>query len=353
MSAPSCRISIGLLSLLLLSVNAASGPTGFHPVEARALSFFSSQATPDGAALEAAQHQFGSGNYSAAIATLQSVVSQNPSNAAALYWLGRCYYEVRDYDHAVANGEKSVVLDPKNSLYQQWLGQEYGGKADREQSYFVARKVKKQFELAVQLDPSNIAARRDLEEFCIEAPWIVGGNADQGKAQVDAIAAIDPIQGRLARAVFDTQSLKKTDLAEAEYRQVLSAKPDKPEPYFEVASFFQKQNKIADMNAAIDAAVQVKPNDPRLAYYRAVATISGGAGSDLSRAEEHLKSYIASTPDRSDWPSHADARDWLGRLYEAQGKTGEAAEQYRAALQLEPRRKATQARLAKLEKGSQ
>lgn len=311
---------------------------------------FSSRATPDGAALEAAQHQFDSGKYSSAIASLQSVVTQNPSDGAAFYWLGRCYYELRDYDKAIANGEKSVALDPKNSLYQQWLGEEYGGKADRDQSYFVAKKVKKQFELAVQLDPSNIAARRDLEEFCVEAPWIVGGNADEGKAQVDAIAAIDPVEGHLARAVFDIRSLKKPDLAEAEYRQVLSAKPGKPEPYFEAARFFQKQNKIADMNAAIDAAAQVKPNDPRLAYYRAVAIISGG--SEMSRAEEYLKSYIASTPDRSDWPSHADARDWLGRLYEAQGKTGPAAEQYRAALQLEPGRKETQARLAKLEKGS-
>jgi TolA-binding protein len=344
-----CRIAIGAFAVQVLLVNAASSRTAFHSPAGPA-PLFSYQATPDGAALEAAQHQFGSGNYSAAIATLQSAISQNPSNAAAFYWLGRCYYEVRDYDHAIANGEKSVALDPKNSVYQQWLGREYGGKADRDHSYFVARKVKKQFEQAVQLDPSNIAARRDLEEFCVEAPWIVGGNADEGKAQVDAIAAIDPIEGRLARAVFDIQSLKKIDLAEGEYRQVLSAKPGKPEPYFEVASFFQKQNKIADMNAAIEAAAQVKPNDPRLAYYRGVAIISGG--SDLSRAEEHLKSYIASTPNRSDWPSHADARDWLGRLYEAQGKAGEAAEQYRAALQLEPRRKETQARLAKLEKGS-
>jgi tetratricopeptide (TPR) repeat protein len=349
LSAAACRISICPFALMLLLANVGSGRTLFHSTAAPAPRF-SYPATPDDVALEAAQHKFDSGNYSAAIAGLQSVASQNPSNAAVFYWLGRCYYEVRDYDKAVANGEKSVALDPKNSVYQQWLGEEYGGKADRDQSYFVARKVKKQFELAVQLDPSNIAARRDLEEFCIEAPWIVGGNADEGKAQVDAIAAIDPIEGHLARAVFDIRSLKKPDLAEAEYRQVLNAKPGKPEPYFEAASFFQKQNKLDDMNAAIDAAAQVKPNDPRLAYYRAVAIISGGSG--LSRAEEYLKSYIASTPDRSDWSSHADARDWLGRLYEAEGKTGQAAEQYRAALQLEPGRKETQARLAKLEKGS-
>jgi len=302
------------------------------------------------ALMEAAQHQFGSGNYSAAISTLESVVSQNPANAEAFYWLGRCYYEVRDYDRAITKAEKAVALDAKNSVYQDWLGRIYGGKADRDRSFFMARKVKKQFELAVQLDPSNIAARRDLAEYCVDAPWIVGGSQDEAKAQVDAIAAIDPVQGHLVRAVFDLQALKKPELADSEYRQVLAAKPNTLDPYLEAASFFRSQNKLDDMKAAIDAAAEVHPNDPRLAYYRGVELVT--AGSDLSRAEEYLKAYLASTPDRSDWPSHADAREWLGKLYEAQGKRTEAAEQYRAALSLEPGRKEAQARLAKLEKAS-
>jgi hypothetical protein len=65
-----------------------------------------------------------------------------------------------------------------------------------------------------------------------------------------------------------------------------------------------------------------------------------------------LKSYIAGTPERSDWPPHAAAREWLGRLYESQGKRAEAAEQYRASLQLDPGRKEASARLHQLEKAS-
>ena len=202
------RISIAAFVWTLLFASVVSARTSLRP--SASPNIVSYETVPDGEALtEAAQHQFGSGNYSAAIATLQSVISQSPASAPAFYWLGRCYYEIHDYDHAVANGEKSVALDPKNSVYQQWLGQEYGGKADRDKSFFVARKVKKQFEQAVQLDPSNIAARRDLEEFCVQAPWIVGGNADEAKAQVDAIAAIDPIEGHLARAVFDARVFEK------------------------------------------------------------------------------------------------------------------------------------------------
>jgi tetratricopeptide (TPR) repeat protein len=302
------------------------------------------------ALLQTAQRQFNAGNYSAAITTLQSAVTQNPSSGEAYYWLGRTYYEIRDYDNAIAAGEKSIALDPKNSVYHQWLGRIYGGKADRDRSFSYARKVKKEFEAAVELNPDNVAARRDLEEYDLQAPWVVGGNKDEGKAQVDAITARDPVAGHLARGVYDMDGAKKPDLAEKEYREVLAAKPAKIDDYLEVIAFFQQQNKPADMQTAIEAAALVAPNDLRLGYWRGAALAL--AGTNLGDAEKYLKAYLASTPDRSDWPSHAAARVWLGRVYEAQGKRSEAAEQYRAALQLDSSDKDAKTRLDKLAKSA-
>lgn len=306
---------------------------------------------PDAAAvIQAAQRQFNSGNYSNAISTLQSAIAQSPSNAEVYYWLGRSYYELRDYDNAVTAGERSISLDPKNSLYHQWLGRIYGGKADREHSFFFAKKVKEQFSEAVRLNPSNIAARRDLQEYDLDAPWIVGGNKDEARAQVDAIAALDPVQGHLARAVLLMSEGKKVDQAEAEYKQVLAAKPRDLDPYFEVADFYERQNKPEGMDEAIDAAASVDGSDARLSFYRGVSLVLKNTSN--TQAEEYLKSYIASTPERSDWPSHAAARDWLGRLYMAEGKQPEAAEQFRAALQLDPGLKDARTRLQQLEKST-
>jgi tetratricopeptide (TPR) repeat protein len=308
-------------------------------------------AAPDvSALLSAAQRQFNSGNYTNSVSTLQSAAAQAPFNAEIFYWLGRAYYELRDYDNSAANAEKSVALDPKNSLYHLWLGRAYGGKADREHSFFIAKKVKQAFEDAVRLNPSNIEARRDLEEYDLDAPWIVGGSKDEARAQVDAIAALDPVQGHLARAVFLASQSKKPDQAEAEYRQVLAAKPKQIDPYLEVAAFYQRQGNSAGLDAAIAGAAQISSSDPRLTYYRGVSLVISSTNS--SEAEEYLKSYIASTPQRSDWPSHGSARDWLGRLYEAQGKRPEAAEQYRAALQLDPDLKDARNRLDRLEKNA-
>jgi tetratricopeptide (TPR) repeat protein len=302
------------------------------------------------AAVQAARHQLDAGNYAGAISTLQAAVQSSSSNAELYYWLERSYYEIHDWDSAVAQGEKSVSLDPKNSLYHQWLGRSYGGKADRDRSYSDAKKVKSEFKEAVTLNPSNIAAWRDLEEYCVSAPWIAGGSKDEGLEQVNAIAAIDPVAGHLARALYDREGMKNTDDAEKEIREVLAAKPKTPDAYFEVADFFRAVNKPADILTTMDAVAQVSPNDPRISFYRGIAGVLANA--NLPSAERDLKSYLASTPDRSDWPEHASAREWLGRLYELQGKRADAAEQYREALQLlEPnKRKEVNQRLKKLEK---
>jgi tetratricopeptide (TPR) repeat protein len=298
-----------------------------------------------------AEQQFEAGNYSGAIATLQPLASANSLDGDVYFWLERSYYELRDYDNAVANGEKSVAIDPKNSQYHQWLGEADGGKADVERSFSLARKVKKEFEAAVNLDGLNVAARRDLEEFCLDAPWIVGGNKDEALAQANAIAAIDPVQGHLAHAVYDHEASKNNDEAENEYNQVLAAKPKKLEPYFEVADFYIGQNQPAGIETAIQAAAAVSANDPRIEFYRGAEGVL--SDQNLPDAERDLKSYLATTPDRSDWPGHASARVWLGRLYELQGKIPDAAEQYRAALQVNPRSKDARTRLDKLSKSSQ
>lgn len=310
-------------------------------------------AVPDdsASAVQAAKRQFDAGNYTGAISTLHAAIGTSATSAEAYYWLGRCYYELRDYDNAVENAEKSVMLNPQNSQYHQWLGRAYGGKADKEHSFFIAKKVKKEFQEAVQLDPANLAAREDLEEFDLAAPWIVGGNKDEAHDQAQAIAQANPVEGHIALGKYYEQGTKHVDQAEGEFRQVVAAKPAELEPYLEVIEFYERQMRSMDMLMTIDVASQVAPNDPRLAFYRGVALVM--SNSDLNHAEEFLKSYLASTVDRSNWPPHAAAREWLGRLYEEEGKPGEAAEQYRAALQLDPSGKQARARLEKLEKNSQ
>jgi len=302
-------------------------------------------ASADG--LSAIEGQFEAGNYSMAMNTLRALISQNPADATAHYWMGRCYIEVRDYDNAINEFGKALQLTPNSSVYHEWLGRAYGGKADRDRSFLLARRVKKEFLAAVASDGSNIEARRDLEEYLLDAPWIVGGSNEDALTQVNEISKLDPLIGHLARADY-LNHVGKSDQAVAEYNAALEMKPQKVGPYLEIADYYAGQNNGGEVERIVGAAAQVNGKDPRLAFYRGQAHVL--SGTNLTVAEEDLKSYLASSPQRTDWPSHAAARYWLGRLYEREGNKMEAAEQYRAALQLDSRRKDARRQLDALEK---
>lgn len=293
------------------------------------------------------QQQFVAGNYGSAMNILRALVSQDPGNAADHYWLGRCYYEIRDYSNAVSELEKATQLDPNSSPYHDWLGRGYGEMAARQKSFLLARRVKKEFQAAVQSNGSNIDARRDLEEYLLEAPWIVGGSKDDALVQVNAIAQVSPVDGHLARADYET-ALGKPDLAIVEYNAALALRPQSIEPYLEVANYYGLQKKGPELTAMVEQAAQVSPKDPRLPFYRGVAHIIGGT--NFPQAEEDLKAYIASSPERSDWPSHSRTRYWLGQLYEKEGNKMAAAEQYRDALSLDSDNREAKQALNKLEK---
>lgn len=310
------------------------------------LSFpFAQKAKADG--LADVQQQFEAGNYSAAIGTLRALVSQDPNNAQQHYWLGRSYYELRDYKNAVSELEKATQLAANSSVNHQWLGRAYGAVADQEHSFLMARRVKKEFQTAVQMDPSNLGARRDLEEYLLDAPWIVGGSKDGALEQANEIAKIDSVQGHLAKAEYEN-AMGKPDLVVEEYNAALSMKPKSVDAYLEIADYYEYQGNGAEFTALVEDARQVNPKDARLPFYSGVAHIMTGTNFPL--AEENLKSYLASSPERSDWPSHSKARFWLGQLYERQGNKMAAAEQYRESIGLDPTNKEAKKALSHIEK---
>jgi tetratricopeptide (TPR) repeat protein len=296
--------------------------------------------------LALARSQFDRGDYQAAVGTLSSALAGNPNDARLLHLRSRSYLEVKDFASAIADGARAVSLRPDDSEYRRWLGRAYGGAAEQSRSFSLARKVRAAFEQAVKLDPSNIAARRDLEEFYLEAPWIVGGGRDKALKQADAIAEIDAVAGHLARAAYSLDD-KRYDEAEAEYQRALDLKPDRVEPYFEVADFYRSRGDAAKFSGLVEQAARVAPADPRLPFYRGVGLVL--ANRDLTEADRLLRTYLATAPRRSDFPSHALAHEWLGRLNESLGNTKVAADEYRAALALDPGRKPSRDALRRLE----
>lgn len=288
---------------------------------------------PTEGAVGAARQQYESGHFPDAVATLEQAIRSDSSDAALYYWLGRSLYELRKYDQASNQIQKAVKLDGQESDYHLWLGRTYGRLADARHSFWLGIKTRKELERAVELDPKSIAARRDVAEFYTVAPWIVGGGKKKAEAEIAAIAELDAVQGALAQAEYDRQTGNTTG-AETEYQRALVEEPTGVAEYYEVADHYASRNNAAEMIPAVEGAARIDPNDPRLGYYRGV--ILAIEGERLTESESYLKAYLATTVNRSDYPPHADARTWLGRVYERLGRRIEAAEQYRQALETDP-----------------
>lgn len=299
--------------------------------------------------LAVARAQFERGDYRAAITTLSSAIDANGRDAPLWHWRSRCYLEMRDYARAIADGERAVIERPGDSEFHRWLGRAYGGAAEQKRSFSMARKVRAAFEEAVRLDLSNIAARRDLMEFYVAAPWIVGGDKRRALEQVEAIARVDAVAGHLARAVFWIRT-NRLDAAETEYQQILEARPDDIEPYLEIADFDESRGDAGRFASVVEQSARVAPSDIRLTYYRGVALVL--ANGNLTEAERILRVYLATAPRRSDWPSHADAHTWLGRLHERRGEFKAAFDEYQSALELEPQSKHARDALRRLKQGA-
>jgi TolA-binding protein len=67
-------------------------------------------------------------------------------------------------------------------------------------------------------------------------------------------------------------------------------------------------------------------------------------------AERLLREYAKKAPMRSGYPRSAVPHVWLARLFEDQNRTGDAAEEIRSALKLDPKNKMAQEALKRLNK---
>lgn len=297
-----------------------------------------------------AQHDYNAGRYNRAVDGLNSAIAKSPDDASLHLLLGQCYYQLREFNRAIASLERAVQIASKESEYHDWLGKAYGRKA--EESIFLsamtwARKTHREFEVAVELDPRNFEAQRDLIRYEMNAPNVVGGGDDKALKHIDGLEKLDPIQGQLARGEFFATK-KRLPEADSVFSKLLESGADRAGVYFEVSDYYRDRGDAQKMREAIDKAEQIDADDRRLKFYRGVLLVM--QRKDPAQAETLLKTYMATVPDNSDLPPHAAAREWLGKLYESQGRFSEAAEQYRSSLALDPHNKSVDEALKRVEK---
>src|SRR3954463_11723550 len=109
-----------------------------------------------------AQRAFRAREFDQASAAARVQVDHNPRDGAAVYCMGRINEAQSRSGEAVDWFEKAVRLDEQKAEYHLWLGQGRGGEGRRgkkSRQPFLARRVKTEFERAVELDSTSLDAR--------------------------------------------------------------------------------------------------------------------------------------------------------------------------------------------------
>ena len=303
------------------------------------------------ASLEAGRHAYEASDYVKAVQALQAAAARDPQNADVQLLLAKSYLELQQHDAAIKSAERAVAIDAQNSIYHEWLGRAYGEKADHA-SWFsaisLAKKTRKEFETAVQLDAKNFSARQALIEFDCSAPGLVGGGEDKAVRQIEQLAEMDPAEGHYAKGNCRRQK-KDFTAADEEFTTALESNPKSAELIYDIGDYAVKRSQPERLLAVADAGKRVAPSDLREKFYRGVALVL--KKEEPEEAERLLKEYAQRAPTRSGYPRPAAAHAWLGRLFEDQNKMEEAAQEFESALKLDPKNKMAQEALKRLKKG--
>ena len=302
------------------------------------------------ASLEVGRRAYEASEYPKAIQALQAAAVADPQNGDVQLLLAKSYLELQQHDPAIKSAEKAVAIDPQNSIYHEWLGRAYGEKADHA-SWFsaisLAKKTRKEFETAVQLDAKNYSARQVLIEFDCSAPGMVGGGEEKAWPQIKQLAEMDVAEGHFAAGNCRRQ---KKDFAKAdeEFAKALESNPKSSELIYDIGDYAAKRAEPELLLAVADSGERAAPGDPRGQFYRGVALVL--KKEDLERAERLLAAYAKKAPIRSGYPRPAWIHAWMGRLFEEQNKIEEAVNEFESALKLDPKNKMAQEAMKKLKK---
>lgn len=269
--------------------------------------------------IDRAKQLFDEGKYAAARTELLVVQKNNDANASAAYYLGRLASFDNNFDDAIRQFERAVQLDDGNALYHFWLGSAVGDAtphANKLKQPFMARRVKKEWERAVQLDPNQIDARFRLVGFYVLAPGFMGGSTEKAREQANEISKRNVMRGAMARALI-AEHEKNGAAQEAAYQQAISAAPDSSTGYFALANMYATNGKATEAFAALDQYAALRSDDRWPLYH--IGRVSSVTGKQLDRGESALREFLAALPKDAHATTIAAAHDGLGQIEKKRG----------------------------------
>ena len=324
------------------------------------------------------------GHYQRARAIVEPRAAANPKDAEALWLLSQIRLAFGAEDNALKLAQQAVDLEPKNARYHEQLGDVYGqmaGEAGAFKALGLAKRFRKETDIALGIDSTLVEARRGLIEFYWRAPGIAGGSKDRARALIEELGAISVVEGALAQARLALWE-KDTTRAEAMIGKALKLDARDYAVHVQAAQLHAARRQWSEVEREAEAARALEPDragshallalaqahrqhwvelDSTLAraessvpdnlapcYQAARALIEDGT--ELPRAERYLRKYLGRPPEGFA-PTHAHAHWRLAQALEQEGRRPDAVAELEAALRLKPNLDAAKKDLKRLKSG--
>jgi len=296
------------------------------------------------------------GHWKRARAIVEARYREAPADPLANFLLSQVRNAFGDHDSPLALAEKAVALDARTAKYHRQVAECLGVMAQHAnmvQQVLLARRFRKELDTALSLDPRDRQAWRDLMEFYLLAPGIIGGDAHKASETAARLRTIDPVAGLLAEARLAIFRKRTTDaetclrraadvpppgyrarIALAEFYlssapprfddaqkpagEALALDPGRVDAYSILAEIHAARAQWSELDATLAAAAREVADDP-VPFYRAALRLLATAH-DLPRAERYLRTYLAQPPE-GNAPSPSDARAQLGLVLAKEGRT--------------------------------
>ena len=212
---------------------------------------------------------------------------------------GSRLYADEEFREAQKLFEEAVSQDPGNSRYNLWLGLALGRRAERMSGFKrltamgMAKRVKRYFERAVELDGSNLEALEALQGFHFQAPGLIGGSTAEAKNIAGRIQRIDGGRGAVALGRY-YENVGDLERAGEHYRRATEVDPDNTGHLVQHAAFLARRGAHAESDQLFSVAFDRDPDNPELWLGAATAWIESKRRDLYPRARLLLERYVAS-----------------------------------------------------------
>ena len=304
-------------------------------------------------------------------AILAPMVEAEPNNAEAALLLSKSLDGLGELDAALKLAEKLVESDASNASYHVHLAAVAGHIAEKASMFKqlgLARRIRKELETAMSLDPKNLDALFGYMLYLQGAPSFLGGDKAKASQFAEKIAAINEAHGWIAKASlaherkdqaaeldfavravaadpadFDTLAASEQALLaqnKREYKAIeetgckmLEVDPWRPDGWRMLVEALVASHCWTELDELLETAAQFNGED--LTPYLTAGTAMLKAEERLPAAQAYIEKYLSQPPDGSE-PSHAEARVPLAEILEKEQHPDEAVAQLELALQQDP-----------------